>query len=147
MPVPIRVVHDTNPASDIHDDVGGILADFQPLGARVLVVIYERGKRKGTTETRTASGRLIIPDTGSTSALGNDKYQGKVGLVIKLGPLAFVDDDGHQWGHTRPAVGDWVMFQVSNTQPFDLPGDRRARYVEDVHIDGIVPPDQIDAVW
>jgi co-chaperonin GroES (HSP10) len=146
MPVPVRIKHLTNPKDDIWDDVSKLLKDFKPLGARVLVVVYERGKNKSGQESRTQHG-IIIPDTGSLSVPGNDKWQGKVGLVIAMGPLAFKDDTSHAWGDVRPQVNDWVMFDVGNTSPFDLPGGRRARYVDDVYIDAVLPDSAFDAVW
>lgn len=146
MPMPIRIVHPTSPRDDIMEDVGHLLKDFQVMAARVLVVVYERGKQKGRGDVKSAGG-LIIPDTGSLSAMGNDKWQGKVGLVVGMGPLAFKEDANHKWGDNIPKIGDWVMYDVGNTSPFDLPGDRRARYVEDVHIDAVVPDVAFDAVW
>ncbi len=146
MPLPLRIVHKTSARSDILDDVSVLLKDFKPVGARVLVVVYERGKQKGRGDVRTQGG-LIIPDTGTMSVMGNDKWQGKVGLVMAMGPIAFKDDATHKWGDVRPEVGDWVMFDVANTSPFDLPGDRRARYVDDVHVDAVLPDSAFDAVW
>ena len=145
MPSAIRVVHETSARDDIMKAVGHLLEDVEPVGARVLVVVYEREKVEG--DVRTKSGNLILPRGSTTSTLGQDKWQGRVGLVIALGPLAFKDDDTHKWGDVRPEVGDWVMFDVPNTSPFDLPGDRRARYVEDVHIEARLPDTAFDAIW
>jgi|SRR5215472_14675062 len=37
-------------------------------------------------------------------------YQGKVGLVIAVGPLAFMDDGRLRFGGQRVDIGDWVYF-------------------------------------
>jgi co-chaperonin GroES (HSP10) len=37
-------------------------------------------------------------------------YQGKVGLVIAVGPLAFVDDGRLKFGGQKVEIGDWVYF-------------------------------------
>lgn len=145
MPLPLRVVHKTDPRQDIIDDVGDIAKHFQPLGAGVLIVMYERGKQKGGEMAQT-SGGIFIPET-ATGVIKEDKYQGKVGLVMALGPIAFTEDERHQWGAVTPKIGDWVMVSVGDTYSFDLPGDRRARLVEDVNIKFIVSPEAFDSVW
>jgi len=145
MPAPLRVVHKTDPRQDIQDDVGAFISAFQPIGARVLIVMYERGKTKGGEMARTAGG-IYVPETAS-GTLREDKYQGRVGLVMALGPIAFAEDDSHHWGYVIPRIGDWVMVNIGNTSAFDLPNDRRARYVEDVHVEAIVSPDGFDIVW
>jgi len=48
-----------------------------------------------------------------------DEYQGKVGLVLKVGPLAFVDDENHNWCGLRAKVGDWVMYGHSDGSDFN----------------------------
>lgn len=145
MPAPLRLHHKTDPKQDIIDDVGDLVRHFQPLGAGVFIVMYERGNQKGTAEVTTQGG-IIVPAT-ATGALAEDKYQGKVGLVMALGPIAFKEDDNHQWGGVTPQVGDWVMISVGDTYSFDLPGPRRARFVEDVNVKFVVSPAAFDAVW
>ncbi len=156
MGAPVRVIHETNPADEIRQDVGYLCDDITVLGADVLIVMYQR---IGLREVRTA-GNIIIPETKNGTA-GEDKFQGKVGLVVKLGPIAFQDDQTHQWGGVKPKVGDWVLINVSETYSFDLPvyadgaragissptGERRARVVQDVYVKGIVSPKIFDAIW
>lgn len=134
MPAPLKVVHDTDPKQDIWDEVGRYIEQIEPLGDRVLLVMYERTKQKG--DVRTAGG-IIVPETKNGSAV-EDKWQGKVGMVVKMGPLAFTEDETHKWGGVVPKVGDWVMISVGNSYSFDLPGDRRAREVRDVYVENIV---------
>jgi hypothetical protein len=145
MPTPIRVLHTDNPKDVIWDDVKDLLDGFQPMGARILVVVYERGKQKDKEDARTAGG-IIVPDV-RTGVLGEDKWQGRVGLLVAKGPLAFQDDDNHHWGDKLPKLFDWVMFETNNTSPFDLPGGRRARFVQDIYVEAIVPDETFDAIW
>lgn len=142
---PLRVAHTSDPKELIIKEVGYLIPDFQPLGAGVLIVMYERGKQAGDEMVRTAGG-IYVPET-ATGALANDKYQGKVGLVMAMGPIAFKEDDTHQWGGVTPNIHDWVMINVGDTYSFDLPGPRRARLVEDVNVKFIVSPAVFDAVW
>jgi len=138
MAQPLRVLHDRDPREDIREDVGAVTDTIDPLGAGVLIVMYERGKGKG--EAKTAGGIILANKT-----LDEDKYQGKAGLVMKLGPIAFTDDASHQWGDRVPRVGDWVMVNVGDSFAFDLPGDRRACIVEDVNVKAILR--HPDMVW
>jgi hypothetical protein len=39
-----------------------------------------------------------------------DIYQGTAGLVVAMGPLAFVSDDDFYFGRDVPMVGDWVLY-------------------------------------
>jgi co-chaperonin GroES (HSP10) len=145
MPAPLRVIHKTDPKEDILHDVGHLVPHFQPIAAGVFIVMYERGNQKGGGEVTTQGG-IIVPST-ATGALAEDKYQGKVGLVMALGPIAFEEDASHKWGNAVPQVGDWVMISVGDTYSFDLPGPRRARLVEDVNVKFIVSPEAFDSVW
>lgn len=146
MPEPVRIQHKTDPKDDIYDEVGHLIQYFHPTGAQVLLVMYERAKRKGGGETRTQSGNLIIPET-ALGALAEDKWQGKVGLIVAMGPLAFKDDDAHHWGDKPPQIGDWAMIRVGDAYSFDLPGERRAREVEDVMIRLVLDQEALDLVY
>jgi hypothetical protein len=158
MGAPVRVVHDTDPAEEIVRDVGYLCDDITVMGADVLIVMYERLKGGGGREVKTA-GNIILPNTANTTA-HEDRFQGKVGLVMKTGPIAFQEDDNHKFGDIIPKVGDWVLVNVSETYSFDLPvydssrtipgspaGERRARIVADVYVKAIVSPKMFDAIW
>ena len=133
MAQPLRVIHDRDPREVISEQVGDILNEIAPLGAGVLLVMYKR-------PNKTASGIFL-----SDKTVDEDKYQGKVGLVAKLGPLAFEEDENHHWGGRVPAIGDWVMVNVGDAWGFDLPNDRRARIIDDVNVKAILQ--QPDVVW
>lgn len=75
------------------------------MGSRLLVAKWIRrseGKIQLTTATR-----------------NEDKFQGKVGLVLKVGPLAFEDDATHDWRGQRARPGDWVLFGYGDGTDFD----------------------------
>ena len=46
--------------------------------------------------------------------LAEDRFQGKVGLIIKMGPLAFKERRGVEFGGAAAEVGDWVMYRPSD---------------------------------
>lgn len=121
----ILAQRDRDPKQEILDAVAPYLDEIEPLGAQMLVAVYVR-------PAKTASG-LYLPD----KTRQEDVYQGKVGLILKVGPLAFVDDDRHVFGPQVPQVGDWVMFRIGDTFQFVL-GDVQCRFVEDVSVKGRV---------
>lgn len=123
----ILMVHDTDPKKVILDKVKGVVDDITVMGAQLLIGVYVRPERS-------AGGIILAQQTRN-----EDKWQGKVGLVLKKGPLAFVDDGSHNFGDVVPAVGDWVMINVGDTFAFELGGDeQRARVVEDVNVKAIL---------
>ena len=125
------MTHTVDPKQEIMAEVNAVVESLHPLGAQVLVGTYIRPKM--------TAGGIHIPD----STQGEDIYQGKVGLVLKLGPLAFKEDDTHKWGDRVPQVGDWVMFRVGDTFPCTL-GKRAGRFVEDVDVKAILSkPDYV----
>ena len=145
MPAPLRVVHKGDPKQDIYEDVGHLIEHFQPMGDQVLLIMYERGKQKDGEPVKTEGG-IYLPH-GTTGVLAEDKWQGKVGLVVAMGPIAFTEDEHHKWGHAVPKIGDWVMISIGDSYSFDLPGDRRARQVSDASVKVILQPEALQAVW
>lgn len=117
--------HSVDPRLEIEKDVAEYIKGFEPMGALVVVGVYER-------PDKTKSGLYIAAKTKE-----EDKYQGKVGLVLAMGPLAFQEDASHRWAGKLPQVGDWVVYRIGDTTGFEL-GERRCRFVEDVDIKAIV---------
>lgn len=136
MPVTTRALemqHDEDPKLVIQRDWDLYKASYrQPMGARLIVGVYKRPERL-------KSGIILSDKTRE-----EDNYQGRVGLILAMGPLAFVEDDRHSWPGQRPAIGDWVGFRVGDTSPFLLPNGRHCRFVEDVAVQVILDnPDHI----
>ena len=60
-------------------------------------------------------GGIIKPQ----KLLDEDRYQGKVGLVLKLGPIAFKFDEDPE-GKNAPKVGDWVLYRAADTSEIGI---------------------------
>lgn len=56
------------------------------------------------------TGGIHLPDR----SLLEDRFQGKVGLVVKMGPLAFKEAPGAQFGGIEIKEGDWVFYRPSD---------------------------------
>lgn len=76
------------------------VAGIELLRNRVLVATYV-GRAK-------SKGGIIIPN----KTLDENRFQGKVGLILKLGPIAF--DFGEELAPVKPGVGDWVFYNPSD---------------------------------
>jgi len=77
--------------------------------------------------------------------LAEDRFQGKSGLILKVGPLAFKDRPGQMFGGQAFGPGDWVAYVPSNgTECFlkDQTSDKDegipARWIDDFNILGEV---------
>jgi hypothetical protein len=81
----VAMLHEEDPREAILKRVGD-LSGVDVFGSDMLVAIYKRPEK-------TKSG-LILADSTRTE----DVHQGKVGLVVKMGPFCYVDDDGNKLG-------------------------------------------------
>ena len=127
----LQMVHDRDPKDVLLEQAGPFAEKLTPIGARVLVATYIRPRKL-------ASG-LELPD----KYIQEDEYQGKVGLVIKMGALAFTEDEGHQWGNVVPKVGDWVLMNIGDTKRLSV-GKNTCRFIEDVNVQAILTdPDAV----
>lgn len=117
-------------AEKLQADLAPVIAGVQLLRNRVLVATYIRPEK--------TSGGIIRPD----ATREEDKWQGKAGLVLAVGPSAFDFDEVRElktellasgYGETSPGhedrlagnearrqmhiprVGDWVFFRGSDT--------------------------------
>lgn len=119
------MVHDRDPREEIGDWFAPLADTFQPLADEVLVAVYQRPER--------TKGGLYLAGVTTTE----DRFQGKVGLVLKMGPLAFTEDDAHHWNGVTPKPGDWVLFNVGDTFPFEM-DKRRCRMVREGNVRAIL---------
>lgn len=98
----VEMLHEMDPRAAILEKVGN-LDGIQIFGNDVLTAIYKRPQK-------TASG-IILTD----ATRGEDVYQGKVFLVLKLGPMAFVDDENFRFKpEERFSAGDWAVARPSD---------------------------------
>jgi len=61
-------------------------------------------------------GKLYLPDKVHDEAL----WQGKVGLVVAKGPLAFKNDEHVDFQGQDVAIGDWVMYDIMEGRQFTI---------------------------
>jgi len=65
----------------------------------------------------TATGqKLYLPEKTHDEAL----WQGKIGLVIAKGPLAFVDSDYVKFEGQNVEVGEWVIYDIMEGRQFTI---------------------------
>ena len=101
----VEYLHDSDPKQALLDKVGD-LSGVEVFGSDVLVALY-------TPPEKTKSGIIISDNTREEF-----KFQGKVGLVVKMGSTAYVDEEGNKFRDVD--VGDWVVFRPSDGWPFQL---------------------------
>ena len=117
-----------DPKRSILDQLPDI-SDLEIFHNQVMVATYIRPER--------TAGGIFIPD----KTLAEDRFQGKVGLVVKLGPLAFKDDAVAKFGGKELKEGDWVFFRPADGMEFfskDKTGGVPCRIFEDTQIKGRV---------
>ncbi len=127
----VNMKHDFDPRQTITDKVGDI-SKIQVTYSQVLIGIYMR-------PTKTASGIYLSDQT-----IDEDKYQGKVGLVLKKGPLAFKNTDAVDFHGFEVEEGDWVVIRPSDGWAISIHG-QDCRMVSDAGIRMVV--DAPDAIW
>lgn len=118
-----------------------IVANIDVIRNRVLLATFQRPEK-------TAGGILLVDST-----LNEEKWQGKTGLVLKVGPVAFhfdevLEDIRHGDAdaafaiHNIPRVGDWVFFRNSDAWDCGIqvaPGvGVHCRFIDDGCIQGRV---------
>ena len=87
--------HALDPKAELLKQLGDV-SELEIFGNEVLVAIYIRPEK-------TAGGIFITPNTQD-----EDKWQGKMGLVVKKGPTPLVDEKN------EVEIGDWVIFRPSD---------------------------------
>jgi co-chaperonin GroES (HSP10) len=98
---PMKMTHKEDPKTQIIEAVGDI-DGLDLMNVKVLVGIYVRPQK-------TAGGIYLTDKT-----VEEDRYQGKVGLILKTGPKAFIDPKGEWFNGEKFSVGDWVVFRPSD---------------------------------
>lgn len=98
----MKMTHDVDPAKKLIDEIGD-LSTIELFNNQILVGVYLRPEK-------TKSG-LYMPDKHRDE----DRYQSKVGLLLKKGPRAF-EPTGDGWfdGTENFQVGDWLVFRPSD---------------------------------
>jgi co-chaperonin GroES (HSP10) len=123
--------HATDPKQKLLDDIGDISA-FEIFNNQILIAIYIR-------PNKTKSGIYL-----SDQSREEDKVQGKVGLVVKKGPAAFVDDTSEWFKDISVEVNDWVVIRPSDGWAITV-NNVLCRIVDDTAVRGKI--DAPDRVW
>ena len=100
----MMMAHESDPKTEILSKVGN-LEHVEVFHNQILVATYVRPHR-------TKSGIYL-----SDKTVDEDKYQGKVGLVLKMGPQAFVSDEKTDFHGFKVEVGDWIFYRPSDGWP------------------------------
>lgn len=106
----MKMQHAADPKEEILAKFKDVLDEVELTGPSMLIAIYKRPEK--------TAGGLYLTD----EIRNEDKYQGKAGLILKMGPFPFDEDDKKFFGDNLPKVGDWVMCRASDGMPFVLGG-------------------------
>ena len=122
--------HEKDPKSEILDRMGD-LSSVEIFNNQVLCAVYQRPER-------TKNGIILTSQTRD-----EDKYQGKVGLFVKMGSEAFKDASDQWFKGATFDEGDWVVFRPSDGWSLEV-NSVLCRIIDDVNVRGRVQqPDQI----
>ena len=123
--------HKTDPAENIRREMGDI-SKIEIFHNQVLVAIYIRPEQM-------KSG-IFLP----SQVREEDRHQGKVGLIIKKGADAFIDESGRWFKGVNLDIGDWIFFRPSDGWLITVHG-QLCRILDDTDVRGRIPAP--DAVW
>lgn len=122
--------HESDPKQDLLKALGDI-SEFQLFHNQCLCAVYIRPEK-------TKSGILLPGQTRD-----EDKWQGKVGLIVKLGPSAFDDPESRWFQGVSVKLHDWIVFRPAEGWQLTV-NNVLCRIVDDVHVRGTIPhPDMI----
>lgn len=126
----LKMLHEQDPAEAIRQVVGD-LSNVKIAPAQVLIATYIRPEK-------TSSG-IILTDNYRQE----DVYQGKVGLILKKGALAFTNTAGVDFGGFNPQVGDWVVTRSVDGTAMGI-NKHHCRIVDDTCVRAVIPdPDMV----
>jgi co-chaperonin GroES (HSP10) len=123
--------HDVDPVQKLIKELGGI-SDIEIFNNQILVAVYLRPEK-----TKTG---IYMPDKHREE----DKYQSKVGLVVKKGPSAFVDTGDNWFKDVDINLNDWIMYRATDGWSITV-NNVLCRMLDDTAVRGRIP--HPDAVW
>jgi hypothetical protein len=128
----IAMLHEKDPKQVLLDKVGPVVDRLNILNTQVLVAVYIRPEK--------TKGGIIWTD----ATRDEDQHQSKVGLILKKGPIAFVEGDEKKWfGDITFNNHDWIVFRPSDGWPVTINGVL-CRMIEDVSVKMQIPhPDDV----
>jgi len=126
----IAMEHDVDPKKTLLKKIGDI-SGIEIFNNQILCAVYVRPEK--------TKGGIVLPDQHRAE----DKIQGKVGLVLKKGPMAFVDDSSNWFVDADIDVNDWIVFRPSDGWSITVHGVL-CRILDDINVRGrIQHPDQV----
>jgi co-chaperonin GroES (HSP10) len=125
------MAHEEDPAEKLKKEVGDT-SKVEVFNNQLLVAVYVRPQK-------TKSGIYLTDKTTE-----EDRFQSKVGLVIKKGPSAFNDTSGEWFNGVEINEGDWIVFRPSDGWSITV-NNVLCRMIDDVNVKGRI--DQPDRVW
>lgn len=128
---PMIMEHSVDPQDAILKEIGDI-SQVEVFNNQLLVAVYIRPQK-------TKSGIYLTDKTTD-----EDRFQSKVGLVLKMGPMAFDDNTGQWFNGVQVNVGDWIVFRPSDGWSITV-NNVLCRMIDDMNIKGRV--DHPDRVW
>ncbi len=133
----MKMSRENDPKQELFDkfkDIQSNPDEYQVTGAKVLLGTYIRPQK-------TAGGIYL-----TEKYIDEDIWQGKVGLIMKMGPYPFEEEDKKFFGDWKPAVGDWVLFRPSDAFSANLLSkDGHVRIIDRFKLIMKVP--EPDIVW
>ena len=103
------VLGEDDPKEVVLKRLGNVLDDLPEIyGSRVLVA---------TAPTPVKKSSILLTQTARDKAVEEGRWQGKVGLLLKLGVSAFECDPrfpSYEWRGSKPAVGSWIYYRTSD---------------------------------
>jgi co-chaperonin GroES (HSP10) len=123
--------HDVDPREALVKALGD-LSDVDIFHNQVLVAVYQRPEK-----TKTG---LFLPDQHRDE----DRFQSKVGVIVKMGGRAFKDKTGEYEWPADMGVGDLVIFRVSDGWPVTV-NKTLCRLIDDTSIRARIQ--HPDTVW
>ena len=131
-----KLTSDVGAAEAIHRDLDEYLDKIEPTGTDLLVAIYVRPTEKTVLGV---NGKPITIDLSAGGSQLDDKYQGKVCLVLKRGPG--VEDAAHWFKDGKtPQPNDWVLVTIQDRTQFLMGLENQTRHV------ALVPAGSVRAV-
>lgn len=115
----------TNPKQALLEAVGD-LSDWKLMHNQLLVAIYVRPE--------VTKGGIIRPHEN----IEEDEHQGKVGLVVKVGPTAFLTTEDDDFKGQSVSVGDWVVYRIGDGWQLTL-RDTACRILTDRTVRMVIP--------
>jgi co-chaperonin GroES (HSP10) len=130
-----QIAHASDPKQEILDKLGD-LSHFEIASNEVLLAIYQRPEK-------TAGGIIL-----THNSLKEDIYQGKVGLVVKIGDACSfdsVDAYSDMVFKLDVRLHDWVVVRPSDTWALDINGNPQLMEKKDFIACRLVRPRNIRA--